>query len=205
MSLAVLNNLDNFPHPDVLKKASQSLAMLEAIIMPEWDYRYFSFNNFWDNGESMGSMRDGEGNELFILFYASTAIGKVFAKDHYLSNMDIDVLKSQVPSKFSRFINEPAFSMNDISFCFWYENLTKKWTSKFISNDFEYLGFFCDYAEYHHWAEEYYEKEIDISIVKDIYNHTPATKEIIERLNCNSVFLNVINEAKEIGYPYQIS
>jgi hypothetical protein len=56
--------------PDVpsLKKLSQSLAMLDAILSPEWEYRYYSFNSKWAPGERMASMRNGSGDEYFILF-----------------------------------------------------------------------------------------------------------------------------------------
>src|SRR5215218_10310749 len=49
--------------PDIpsLKKLSQSLAMLDAIMSPEWDYRYYSFDSKWAAGEMMASMRNGCG------------------------------------------------------------------------------------------------------------------------------------------------
>lgn len=56
--------------PDVegLRKLTQSLAMLDAIMSPEWEDRYYSFNSQWDAGEMMASMRNGSGDEYFILF-----------------------------------------------------------------------------------------------------------------------------------------
>ncbi len=55
--------------PDIegLRKLTQSLAMLDAIMSPEWEYRYYSFNSKWDDGEMMASMRNGSGDEYFIL------------------------------------------------------------------------------------------------------------------------------------------
>jgi len=44
------------------------MAMLDAILMPEWEYRYYSFNAQRGEGEMMGSMRDGAGDEFFALF-----------------------------------------------------------------------------------------------------------------------------------------
>lgn len=46
----------------------QAAAMLEAILMPEWEYRYYSYNAHWDEKEQMASMRDGEGEHYFALF-----------------------------------------------------------------------------------------------------------------------------------------
>lgn len=46
----------------------RSLAMLDAILSPEWEYRYYSFNSKWAEGELMGSMRSGCGDYWFALF-----------------------------------------------------------------------------------------------------------------------------------------
>src|SRR5262245_26616422 len=44
-----------------VERVSQSIAVLDAILSPEWEYRFFSFNAAWDlaNHERMASMRDG--------------------------------------------------------------------------------------------------------------------------------------------------
>jgi hypothetical protein len=36
--------------------------MLDAIVCPEWEHRYYSFNANWAADEVMGSMRDGSGD-----------------------------------------------------------------------------------------------------------------------------------------------
>jgi hypothetical protein len=35
--------------------------MIEAVVCPEWQYRYYSFNAGWAPGEEMASMRNGMG------------------------------------------------------------------------------------------------------------------------------------------------
>ena len=42
--------------------------MLDAIIMPEWDYRYYSFNSKWSAGQEMASMRNGQSDAWFCVF-----------------------------------------------------------------------------------------------------------------------------------------
>ena len=34
------------------------LALLDAIIEPEWEYRYYSYNSHWSESEEMASLRD---------------------------------------------------------------------------------------------------------------------------------------------------
>ncbi len=48
---------------------------------PEWEYRYYSINSKWDEGEMMASMRNGSGDEYFILFDSHGAIMKGFDHD----------------------------------------------------------------------------------------------------------------------------
>jgi hypothetical protein len=47
------------PSISELRRLTQSLAMLDAIICPEWNSRYYSFNCNWSAGEAMASMRKG--------------------------------------------------------------------------------------------------------------------------------------------------
>jgi hypothetical protein len=39
------------------------MAILEAVLSPEWEHRYHSFNDHWSEKESMASMRNGSGDE----------------------------------------------------------------------------------------------------------------------------------------------
>ncbi len=47
---------DLLPSIPQVRHIAQSLAMLDAILSPEWDYRYYSFNSAWGPGEEMASM-----------------------------------------------------------------------------------------------------------------------------------------------------
>src|SRR4051812_36023116 len=61
--------------PDIprLRRLLQSLATLDAILEPEWQYRYYSFNSRWATGRAMGSMRNGSGDHWFALFLSAGA------------------------------------------------------------------------------------------------------------------------------------
>ena len=53
-----------------VERVAQSIAVLDAILSPEWEYRFFSFNAAWDSTkrERMASMRDGSGDDYFAVF-----------------------------------------------------------------------------------------------------------------------------------------
>src|SRR5689334_5634570 len=70
LSLPVISarNLSPLPGVDHLRRLLQSMAMLDAILSPEWEFRYYSFDSKWSPGEQMGSMRDGGGDDFFAHF-----------------------------------------------------------------------------------------------------------------------------------------
>ena len=44
-----------------LRKRMKILAVGDAVLSPEWEYRYFSYNSKWSDTEELASMRDGCG------------------------------------------------------------------------------------------------------------------------------------------------
>ncbi len=71
------------PLPSIaeIRCITQSLAMLDAILCPEWEYRYYSFNSAWGPSEEMASMRNGSGDDWFLLLDATGAALKGFAHE----------------------------------------------------------------------------------------------------------------------------
>jgi hypothetical protein len=67
-------DLTALPTMETLKKLTKSLAMLDAIIMREWDYRYYSFNSKWAEGEQMASMRNGQGDGWYLRLWSSRRV-----------------------------------------------------------------------------------------------------------------------------------
>jgi hypothetical protein len=52
---------ESLPQIETLRRLTKSIAMLDAIICPEWEYRYYSYNSQWGDGEEMASTRNGCG------------------------------------------------------------------------------------------------------------------------------------------------
>lgn len=61
-------NLMLLPNPSELQKLCRAISALEAIICPEWEYRYFSYQQDWSETEEFCGMRNGQGDQLLILF-----------------------------------------------------------------------------------------------------------------------------------------
>lgn len=61
-------NIDLIPNPEALQNLCKSISALEAIISPEWEYRYYSYQKNWRINEEFCEMRNGQGDQMLILF-----------------------------------------------------------------------------------------------------------------------------------------
>jgi len=190
--------------------------MLDAIMSPEWENRYYSFNSKWGEGEMMASMRNGSGDDYFTLFNKHGAVLKGFAHESPMSPYGNESgklwsgLLDAVPSEFQGFLSEPAFSIEDTTFCIWRKYTDSSWQVGKIDypegddpDGSEDLLFILDGKPptYKEFAEEYYEREVDISAVEHVYQHKPLTSEIVAALNAEVAWEELQSDIEEIGYP----
>ena len=188
---------------DEIKRVSQSLAMLDLILVQEWAYRYFSFNSTWDSDEMMASMRNGEGDEYFILFSKNGIAGKIFQKNIEAAQSN-DVLQ-MIPDEFSSFKTEPAFKLDYITCCFWKKYSDNKWCVSPALEKIPLLKFIVGKEKYYQkWAEEYYGVDLEEEAVKSIFEHVSLSNHLTHRLNKNVLLADIMEDVKEIGYPIDI-
>jgi hypothetical protein len=208
--------LVSLPDVESLRRLSQSLATLDAILSPEWEDRYYSFNSKWNEGEMLASMSNGSGDDYFILFNSSGAIIKGFAHESPMSPFAKQVpqvwrgVLDSVPGEFQDFLAEPAFSIEATTFCIWRRYADSSWQVGDIdypegndpdgSNDL--LSILDGKATtYHQFATEYYEQEIPLSAVQHIYAFKPLTTDIVSQLNAEISKSELRVDIEEIGYP----
>jgi hypothetical protein len=201
---------------DRLKTLSQSLAMLDAIISPEWEYRYYSFNNRWAPNEAMASMRDGSGDDYFALFNPAGAILKGFAHESAMSPYADDRhsvwpgVLDDVPTVFAEFLTEPAFTIEDTTFCIWRTYNDSAWQRGDIQfpggedpdGSGELLGILDGNPQtYQAWAEDYYGRSIDLNVIQHVYEQRPLTQAVVTALNTGLSLRALADDIEEIGYP----
>lgn len=194
--------------------------MLDAILSPQWEYRYFSFNRQWDPSaqERMASMRDGSGNEYFLLFSPVGAIMKGFDHESVMSPWNRADRKvwpgvlDAVPPEFSGFLTEPAFNLNDTTFCIWRTQSDSHWKHGPISfpevedpDGSEGLLWALDgkAIPYAQFAKDYFEIDVSPASVESAFRHEATIAELIASLNPKKSLDEASNEAEEIGYRVQ--
>ena len=60
-------------------------AALDAIVMPEWERRYYSYDASWGEAEELAAKRDGFGNEYSVVFASGGAFIHGFDHESELS------------------------------------------------------------------------------------------------------------------------
>ncbi|MEO1366161.1 MAG: hypothetical protein AAFX50_03205 [Acidobacteriota bacterium] len=196
---------------DALVRLCQSLATLDAILCPEWEFRYFSFNDEWGDGEKLALMRNGEGDDFLAFFNPEGAIIKGFAVG---APMATDAprpgLFDDVPACFEEFLDEPAFSRDATTFCTWWLKGQSTWQVGDITlppgPDPDGSGQLLRFLDgqpgtYKAWGDEYFGVPLDFASVDRIYRHVPLTRNLVARLNPETDFPGLAAEMDDIGYP----
>lgn len=193
-------HLKSLPNIGTCKKIFQSVATLDTILSPEWEYRYYSFNSVWNKDEMMASMRDGQGSNFFALFNNSGLMIKGF--DNYLGRKSVDEVYRKVPLELKNFLQEPAFTIDLVTFCVW--NTNKHWVSSinYQPAELDLLKVLTFGPEgYWEWAKNYYEIEIPLIDICNIFKFEPLTQEAVRRINPNAELTDIVEDIKEINYP----
>jgi hypothetical protein len=116
----------------------------------------------------------------------------------------------QVPRAFAACLKEPAFSIDDTTFCIWRTRKDTAWQRGDIhfpeGQDPDGSGELLSPldkkpATYQRWARGYYEVKAPRAAVKHIYDHQVLSEEIVASLNSEVTLAELKADVKEIGYP----
>jgi hypothetical protein len=200
--------------PDIpaIQRRAKALAMLEAVVCPEWEHRCCSCNSNWGEGEEMASMRNGEGDDWFLLIGPFGAGIKGLAHETQLAG-DEELLSEArrcTPSTFSSFLKEPAFSWDSMSFCYWRSPQDRTWSRvvhpraerrELEDGSAELLALLYEpAAAYVEFAESYYERVLPLPVVEAIYRNEPLTEAAVRALNPEYSLAAAAADAAEIGF-----
>jgi hypothetical protein len=211
-------DLSALPDVEGLRRTLQSMAMLDAILCPEWEFRYYSFNAAWAAGEQMGSMRNGSGDEFYAHFGAAGCWLKGFAHEYpfspYRDDGSVEVwpgVLDSVPAEFAACLREPAFDVGNATFCVWRRYGDRNWqvgpvefpTGHPDPDGSESLLWPLDGRPktYRDWASDYYERDVSLAAVEHVYRHRPLTPAVVAQLNPDVSLTDLSDDVNEIGYP----
>ncbi len=177
--------LSVLPDAQKMKSSMRIMAVMDAILSPDWEYRYYSYDAYWGSDEIMASMRGSDGEHYFALFRGNNVIIKGLERGCPWIHKRISGVKGEfpfetlLPGEFCDFFSQPAFLPEETSFCIWQiEN--ENWNSLYElkAGELSILESIIHGAEaYASWAKDYYEVELDVVELERIFQGQPLNKE----------------------------
>jgi hypothetical protein len=195
--------------------------MIEAIVSPEWEERYYSFDAHWADGEEMASMRNGSGDAYSIVFSSAGAFVRGLDHESDMSPAHTGFLwpglVDAAPAVFAAQIREPAFSyagVLDATFCLWRQRDDEAWKAGTIEfptfsaprtdpDGSSLMTILCTPgpASYLAFAADYYGVDIDPDAARQIWLLRPLDDGMVAAVNIDLTLADVRGDADEIGYP----
>lgn len=210
-------NLSNLPGPEALHRLLQALALLDAILEEEWNYRYYSFDSKWSPTEHMGSMRNGSGDDFFALFDDSGCFLRGFDHESAMSPWSATPPKvwpgvlDHVPLQFESSLNESAFHMEDTTFCIWCLAGDSVWSCgaiEYPSDEEDPDGSLWMLSAldgnpetYQEFVKDYFELDVPLEAIDRVFAHEPLSLGLLQAFPSSRNIQDVIIDAEEIGYP----
>lgn len=192
-----------------VRRLLQSLAVLDAVMSPQWESRYYMFDVAWGEAERSASMRNGCGDQWNAILCAQgiALVGLAHESPGFTPGTPHPGIFAELPEAFhDNLLHEPAFETADATFCIWRLLEDDRWhAGRDLPDDdgSEALLTILDgepqaYVDY---AAEYFELEVSAADVAAVYEHRLLTAELVARLNPEADFAALEAELSEIGYP----
>lgn len=212
------------PAIGVVRRWSQSLAVLDAIMSADWEYRYFSFDEEFGPGQALASMRNGEGDEYSITFTGDGAFLRGFDHESPLSPFIQTPpalwpgLLTGLPVALATMAEEPAFTLGGVpmvTVALWRLAGDAQWHHGQIAYPRAWENGYADpdgsdwlFAQldgrgesYLQYASEYFERQLPAEAVTAVIEHRPLTAALVRALNPERSHHDLAADLNRIGYP----
>jgi hypothetical protein len=191
----------SLPSPQELERICKGMAALDAMLMEEWQDRYYSFNHAWNakSEQRMASMRNGEGDEWFMVFEPSGVFFKAFW--HEYPHEDVAKIYKGLPTKLLPQLKEPAFSMEHVTFGGWHDGTT--WTLRGnaiapIQGELEILT--GDPEKYREYAADYFGVDLPADAIAHVLAGKKLDAKLVKRITSERTLADLKADLAEIDY-----
>ncbi|MFF3991476.1 hypothetical protein ACFY0B_43900 [Streptomyces sp. NPDC001797] len=221
--MSVHELIRQLPEISIVRDRSRAMAVLDAIMNPDWESRFYSFDSRWSPTEEMASMRDGCGNDYTTVFSLAGAYARGFDHESPMSPYRVTPpvpwpgLFDGVPEAFVHNVSEAAFSGHDgiprVTVCFWREQADSLWRAGRAEalpagvEDGGSAEWLFDVLvdgrpeAYQQFAQEYYEVAVDIEAIRHVYALQPLTQSVAMAMNPDVGVADLAEDLRQIGYP----
>ena len=203
---------------------SQSLAVLDAVMSAEQEYRYYSFDAQFRPGQALASMDNGSGDEYSITFTGDGAFLRGFDHESPLSPFGQTPpalwpgLLTGLPAPLAALAQEPAFTLESepmVTVALWRLAGDEQWHHGQIIYPRAWENEYADadgsgwlFAQldgraesYLQYASEYFDRQLPAGAVMAIMEHRPLTAALVRALNPERSHDDLTGDLNRIGYP----
>lgn len=201
--------IEQLPAPGELRRAAQALAALDAIVCPSAEYRCYTFDAAWAEGESMASMRNGSGDHWFALFTEHGVVmhGLAHEAPTFEPGTPAAWVFAGLPEVFRDcFLDEPAFDTANSTWCVWRQNGDARWRrgprpdDADDGQDEQLAVLLGGEPAFIAWARDIYGARLDRDAVAAVFRHEAITPELARRLRPAVDYAQLERELRTIGY-----
>jgi hypothetical protein len=194
--------MPTLPSPRDLERICKGLAALDAMLMEEWQDRYYSFNHAWSTAsqQRMASMRNGCGDEWFMVF----ELGGVFLKAFWHDEIDYEdaaKLYEGLPAQLQPQLTEPAFAMENVTFGGWHDGTTWTLRGNATGPMQEQLEILSGAPEkYRAYAADYFEVDVPLDTIAHVLAGKQLDDELLKRIGSTRTLTELKDDLAEIAY-----
>jgi len=215
--MSVYDVIQRLPDLRTVRRVSRALAVLDLVLDDDPSMRYHAFDARWSETEEAALMRDGSGNEYSIVFSPDGAFAYGFDHESPMSPYVNDMqtwpgLLDGVPEAFHSARDDKAFrdplGAPQATVCFWRTTDDDAWRCGPVEGaDKDGAGYLFELLAdgrpeaYLTFAEDYYEKALDLEPIRHVYALMPLTEYVVTSLNPDRRLADLKDEVAEIGYP----
>ncbi len=209
-------NLAAIPAPARLRELLRALAVLDMILVPDWESRGYSFDAAWGEHQ-LASFRDGSGDWFLVWFPGpDSAVIKGFGHESPMTpfkrpnDEPWPGLFDGLPPELAEVRDMKEFPPEEVTYCLWHPE-GGRWTMGPVQlpageaepdGSGEHLELLDDKPEsYVAMAKDGYEVNPSLAAVRRVYAGEPLSWEIVSRLDAKADLPRVVKDAGEMGYP----
>ncbi len=188
------------PPPAELERVCKGIATLDAILCEDWEGRYYSFDRAWHaKGKlRMASMRNGSGDDWFIVFAPAGVFVKAFW--HEYPHEDVAAIYAGLPKPLVPQLTEGAFAMEDVTFGGYHDGAawTLRGNAAPMADDLAILR--GAPAAYRAYAAAYFDATLPAAAVAHVLAGKKLDGKLVAALGSERTLADLKDDLAGIGY-----
>jgi hypothetical protein len=216
---AVTDLHTRLPDPSTLRRRGRALAMLDAILCPEWEYRYHSHDAQRRPGHEVTAMRNGSGDGYWIVHAPAGVLVLGFARQSPRSPWrqapprPWPGLLDDVPAALRSYLDDVRLDgVPAVTACAWRVPPDAVWRSGNTDAPADdSVGLFAllladpPAPAYGRFAQDYFEVGLDLAVVERVFAQEPLTQELVHALSEHVAIEDLAEECATIGWPLAVA